>query len=61
MALQLKDEGQGITRASKQQMSWAEKFEKQSQAETLLGKRKKEDTSKLYDSFIDEVAAAKKE
>jgi hypothetical protein len=61
MALQLQDEGQGITRASQQQMSWAEKFETQSQAETLLGKRKKEDTSKLYDSFIKEVEPAKKE
>jgi hypothetical protein len=57
----LQDEGQGITRASQQQMRWAEKFETQSQSETLLGKRKKEDTSKLYDSFIKEVAEAKKE
>ncbi len=57
----MQDEGQGITRASIQQMRWAETFERQSQDENLLGKRLKRDTGKLYDDFIKEVAEAKKE
>ena len=57
----MQDEGQGITRASIQQMRWAETFERQSQDENLLGKRLKRDTGKLYDGFIKEVAEAKKE
>ena len=57
----MQDEGQGIIRASIQQMRWAETFERQSQDENLLGKRLKRDTGKLYDGFIKEVAEAKKE